>query len=307
MAAGIDPAREQPPPPADGSDEPPPSVAVDTYSRALNLLRTSPLSLVGLVICAALVACALFAPWIAPYPEDAGTVVKFDQRLLAPSWQHWAGTDIVGRDVLSRIVMGARLSLLTALAVILLSALVGVPLGVIAGYWSGWPGESIMRVNEVFLAIPSLVFVLAVSALLGPSLIVTIFAIALAWWTWYARLAYGEVLSLREEQFVDAARTSGASGLRIAFGEILPNLASVLTVKTTLDLGYVILLGASLGFLGLGPQPPAPEWGTMVADGREQLPDAWWLTTFPGLAIFIAVVGFNLLGDGLNDLLGGRN
>lgn len=288
-------------------DEPPPSVAIDTYTRTLNLLKTSPLSLIGLVICVALMICALFAPWVAPYPEDAGTVVKFDQRLMAPTWEHWAGTDIVGRDVLSRIIMGAQVSLLTAVSVILLSALVGVPLGVIAGYWSGWPGESIMRVNEVFLAIPSLVFVLVVSALLGPNLIVTIFAISLAWWTWYARLAYGEVLSLKEEQFVDAARTSGAGGLRIAFGEILPNLASVLIVKTTLDLGYVILLGASLGFLGLGPQPPAPEWGTMVADGREQLPDAWWLTTFPGLAIFIAVVGFNLLGDGLNDLLGGRD
>ena len=163
-----------------------------------------------------------------------------------------------------------------------------------------------MRINEVFLAIPSLVFVLAVAALLGPSLPVVIAAIALAWWTWFARLAYGEALHIKEEQFVEAAQVSGAKGLRIAFGEILPNLTSVLIVKITLDIGYVILLGAALGFLGLGVQPPDPEWGIMVAEGRDQLPNAWWLTTFPGLAIFITVVGFNLLGDGLNDLLGAR-
>jgi peptide/nickel transport system permease protein len=296
-----------PAPAAAPSDEEPRSVAAGYATRVAAALRKSPLTVVGFAICLGFVALAAFAPWIAPYPEDAGAVVKFQQRLQPPSPEHWFGTDLVGRDVLSRIVMGARISLVTAVAVIVLAALIGVPLGVIAAYRGGWPGASIMRVNEVFLAIPSLVFVLVVSSLMRPSLPVTIFAIALAWWTWYARLAYGEVLSIKEEQFVDAARTSGASDMRIAFGEILPNLTSVLTVKITLDLGYVILLGASLGFLGLGPQPPVPEWGTMVAEGREQLPDAWWLTTFPGLAVVAAVVGFNLFGDGLNDILGGRD
>ncbi|MSP52006.1 MAG: ABC transporter permease [Alphaproteobacteria bacterium] len=288
-------------------DDEPHSVAVGLGTRAWASLRNSPLTVIGFLVCLGLVVMAAFAPWIAPFPEDAGAVVKFHQRLQPPSAEHWFGTDLVGRDVLSRIVMGSRISLATAVAVIVAAALIGVPLGVIAAYRGGWTGASIMRINEVFLAIPSLVFVLVVTSLMRPSLPVTIFAIALAWWTWYARLAYGEVLSLKEEQFVDAARTSGASDLRIAFGEILPNLTSVLIVKTTLDLGYVILLGASLGFLGLGPQPPAPEWGTMVAEGREQLPDAWWLTTFPGLAVFAAVVGFNLFGDGLNDILGGRD
>jgi peptide/nickel transport system permease protein len=284
-------------------DDAPISVATSLRTRTFAALRHSPLTLIGLALSLFIIAVAVFAPWVAPYPEDAGAVVKFQQRLQPPSAEHWFGTDIVGRDVLSRVVIGSRVSLVTALTVIVAATLIGVPLGIIAGYWSGWTGASIMRLNEIFLAIPSLVFVLVVSALLGPSLPVTI---ALAWWTWYARLAFGETLSLKQEQFVDAARTAGASGLRIAFGEILPNLSSVLIVKITLDLGYVILLGASLGFLGLGPQPPAPEWGTMVAEGREQLPDAWWLTTFPGLAVFAAVVGFNLLGDGLNDILGGR-
>jgi peptide/nickel transport system permease protein len=269
-------------------------------------IRKSPLSITGIILCLVIVLLAIFAPAIAPYPEDAGPVVKFQQRLQAPSRAHWFGTDIVGRDVLSRVLIGSRISLIIAISVIFLATIIGVPLGIIAGYWGGWLGASIMRVNEIFLAIPSLVFVLAVSSLLGPSLIVTVFAISLAWWTWYARLAYGEVISLREQQFVEAAVVSGASRLRIAFGEILPNILGVLIVKNTVDFGYVILLGASLGFLGLGVQPPAPEWGMMIAVGREQLPDAWWLTTFPGVAIFLTVVGFNLLGDGLTDIIGRR-
>lgn len=291
-----------PPPSEDG----PASRPVSRWRVAAETLRRSPLSIAGLVIVLAVVLVALFAPWIAPYPEDAGATVNFAQRLKPPSWEHWFGTDIVGRDVLSRVIVGSRISLVIAFCVIALAVLIGVPLGIIAAYWGGWLGGVIMRVNEVFLAIPSLVFVLAVSALLGPSLPVVIAAISLAWWTWYARLAYGEVLSLKQEQFVEAAQVSGASGLRVAFGEILPNLSSVLIVKITLDIGYVILLGAALGFLGLGVQPPDPEWGIMVAEGRDQLPDIWWLTTFPGLAIFVTVIGFNLLGDGLNDIFGAR-
>lgn len=276
------------------------------WRRSWYILRRNPVSLVGVCLCVAVVLLAVFAPVVAPYPEDAGPVVKFPQRFRAPSWAHWFGTDEVGRDVFSRILIGSRISLIVAMTVVPLSALIGVPLGLMAGYWGGWLDAAIMRVNEVFLAIPSVVLVLAVSSLLGPSLVVTIVAIAMAWWTWYARLAYGEVLSLREEQFVEAARTTGASGLHIVFSEILPNLTGVLIVKFTLDIGYAILLGASLGFLGLGVQPPAPEWGTMVAAGREYLPRYWWLTAFPGLAIFITVLSFNLLGDGLRDILGGR-
>jgi peptide/nickel transport system permease protein len=291
---------------AGGLEDGPASVEVSVWRVAFETLRKSPLSLVGLVIVLAVLVMAIFGPWIVPFPDDVGATVNFAERLQPPSWKHWFGTDIVGRDVLSRVVVGARISMIIAFFVMVLAVLIGVPIGIIAAYWGGWLGNVLMRINEVFLAIPSLVFVLAVAALLGPSLPVVIAAIGLAWWTWYARLAYGEALHLKEEQFVEAAQVSGAGGLRIAFGEILPNLTSVLIVKITLDIGYVILLGAALGFLGLGVQPPDPEWGIMVAEGRDQLPDAWWLTTFPGLAIFITVIGFNLLGDGLNDLLGAR-
>ena len=292
--------------PATELEDGPVSVEVPAWRIAVETLRKSPLSMVGLFIVVLVLVLAIFGPWIAPFPDDAGATVNFAERLQPPSWKHWFGTDIVGRDVLSRVIVGARISMMIAACVIVLAVLIGVPIGIIAAYWGGWLGNVLMRINEVFLAIPSLVFVLAVAALLGPSLPVVIAAIALAWWTWFARLAYGEALHIKEEQFVEAAQVSGAKGLRIAFGEILPNLTSVLIVKITLDIGYVILLGAALGFLGLGVQPPDPEWGIMVAEGRDQLPNAWWLTTFPGLAIFITVVGFNLLGDGLNDLLGAR-
>lgn len=289
-----------------GLEDGPVSKEVPAWRIAFETLRQSPLSMIGLFIVLAVIVLAFFGPWIAPFPDDAGATVNFAERLQPPSWKHWFGTDIVGRDVLSRVIVGTRISMIIAFFVIVLAVLIGVPIGIIAAYWGGWLGNVLMRINEVFLAIPSLVFVLAVAALLGPSLPVVIASISLAWWTWFARLAYGEALHLKEEQFVEAAQVSGASGLRIAFGEILPNLTSVLIVKVTLDIGYVILLGAALGFLGLGVQPPDPEWGIMVAEGRDQLPDAWWLTTFPGLAIFVTVIGFNLLGDGLNDLLGAR-
>lgn len=291
---------------AGGLEDGPVSIEVSVWRVVFQTLRKSPLSLVGLFIVLAVMVMAIFGPWIVLFPEDAGATVNFAERLQSPSWKHWFGTDIVGRDVLSRVVVGARISIMIAFFVMVLAVLIGVPIGIIAAYWGGWLGNVLMRINEVFLAIPSLVFVIAVAALLGPSLPVVIGAIGLAWWTWFARLACGEALHIKEEQFVEAAQVSGAGGLRIAFGEILPNLTSVLVVKITLDIGYVILLGAALGFLGLGVQPPDPEWGAMVAEGRDQLPDAWWLTTFPGLAIFITVIGFNLLGDGLNDALGAR-
>lgn len=290
----------------DGDDAPLPA-PIPPLRRTLTTLRRNPMLAVGLLLVALIVAAALLAPLLAPFPGDAGSVVRFQARLRPPSQQYWLGTDAVGRDVLSRILMGARTSLVVAFSVIALSAVIGVPLGLFAGFLGGIPGAAIMRVNDVFLAIPSLVFVLVASAFMTPSTITTVAAISLAWWTWYARLAFGEVVSLRHRQFVDAARVAGASRWRIAVGEILPNLTSVLIVKITVDLGYVILLGASLGFLGLGVQPPEPEWGLMIGQGREQLPRAWWLVTFPGLAIVVTVAAFNLLGDGLADLLGQRN
>lgn len=269
--------------------------------RALYRLRKSLLSLVGLAICIGMIGVAVLAPYLAPYPQDAGKVVHFQRAFSPPSWEYPFGTDQIGRDILSRTIYGARISLSLGLIVITLAILIGVPLGVIAGYFGGIVDTLIMRVTDVFLALPSLVLALAVSAALEPSYWHTVIAISFGWWTWYTRLIRGQVLSLKEEQFVEAGRSIGAGRWYVAFREILPNTVSVIIVKATLDIGYAILVGASLGFLGLGVQPPVPEWGTMVADGRQYLPERWWITTFPGLAVFLTVVGFNLLGDGLRD------
>ncbi len=264
--------------------------------------RQSTLSLVGLGIVLAVVLAALFAPLLAPYPDHAGAVVDFDRALQPPSARNLLGTDDAGRDILSRLLFGARISVTLGVVVVAIAVAVGVPLGLVAGYWGGVLGNLIMRVTDVFLAIPPIALALAVTAALRPNLTNAMVAIAFAWWPWYTRLVYGQVLSLREEEFVEAARGLGASPWRIVVREILPNVWSPIIVKATLDLGFVILTASGLSFLGLGAQAPTPEWGTMIAEGRAYLPGAWWVATFPGLAIFLTVLGFNLLGDGLRDV-----
>jgi peptide/nickel transport system permease protein len=268
--------------------------------RTLHRLRGSTLSLVGLAMVVGLILMAIFAPYIAPYPEDVDSI-HFDQVFEPPSREFPFGTDQVGRDVLSRVIFGARISLSIGVVVLTIALVVGVPLGLIAGYMGGTVGTVIMRVTDIFLAIPPVVLAMAVAAVLTPTLQNAIIAIAFGWWPWYTRLVQGQVLSIKEESYVEAARSVGAKPLYVVFKEILPNILSILIVKVTLDIGYAILIGAVLGFLGLGVRPPAPEWGTMAAKGRLHLPVRWWLTTFPGLAIFITVLGFNLLGDGLRD------
>lgn len=264
--------------------------------------RQSNLSLVGAGIVFAIIFAAIFAPVLAPFPRHAGVFVDFDHALQPPSQRTWLGTDDAGRDIVSRMLFGARISLTLGLMVLIVAVLIGVPLGVIAGYWSGRAGDLIMRVTDVFLAVPPIALALAVTAALKPTLTNAMIAIAFAWWPWYTRLVYGQVLSLKEQQFVEASRGLGASRWRIAFREILPNAWSAIIVKVTLDMGFVILTASGLSFLGLGAQPPTPEWGTMIAEGRDYLPGAWWAATFPGLAIFFTVLGFNLLGDGLRDV-----
>ena len=264
--------------------------------------RQSALSLVGAGIVGAIIAAAVLAPVLAPYPRHAGVFVDFDRALKPPSAHNWLGTDDAGRDILSRLLFGARISIALGLAVLTIAVAVGVPLGLVAGYWGGRLGDLIMRVTDVFLAVPPIALALAVTAALRPTLTNAMIAIAFAWWPWYTRLVYGQVLSLKEQQFVEASRGLGASPWRIAFREILPNAWSPIIVKVTLDMGFVILTAAGLSFLGLGAQPPTPEWGTMIAEGRDYLPGVWWAATFPGLAIFVAVLGFNLLGDGLRDV-----
>lgn len=269
--------------------------------RAIYRFKKNPLSLVGLSIVLLMILMAVFAPFIAPYPEDARDAVHFGKMFQAPNSKHLLGTDEVGRDVLSRIIFGSRISLMVGVVVLSVAVGVGVPLGLMAGYFGGKTETFIMRITDIFLSIPPLVLALAVSAALEPNLKNSMFAISFTWWPWYARLAYGEALSIKEEDFVEVCESLGASRLYIALREILPNMTSALVIKISLDMGYAILIGAALGFLGLGAQPPTPEWGTLVSLGRNHLPRMWWLSTFPGLFIFLTVLGFNLLGDGLRD------
>ncbi len=271
--------------------------------RAWSRLSSSTLSIIGLAMIAVLVVVAIFAPIIAPHPEDATGAIHFEQASQSPSFDHPMGTDTEGRDILSRVIFGARISLLMGVVVLSIAISLGVTLGLIAGYIGGKTNAVIMRVTDVFLAIPPTLLAMAVIAATRPSLWYAMIAIAVSWWTWYARLIQGEVLSIKENEFIEASRSLGAGWFHITFKEILPNAIGPITVKATLDMGFVILVGAGLAFLGLGAQEPTADWGLMIATGRAHVRTYWWMATFPGLAISFAVLGFNLLGDGLRDVL----
>ena len=262
----------------------------------------NPTAVIGAVIVIVAVALALLAPYITPFPDHVGAVVDFRNRHQPPSAEHWFGTDNVGRDIFTRVIFGLRVSLVLAVVVLGIAVPVGVTLGLLAGYFGGWVEIVIMRVTDIALAIPPLVMALAVAAVLTPSLTNSMLAIALLWWTWHTRLVYSMTRQLRSQEFVEAAETLGASRAHIIFREILPNCVSAIAVKTSLDAGFVILIGAALSFLGLGIQPPTPDLGTMVASGASYLPDYWWQSVLPGCAILFVALGFNLLGDGLRDL-----
>jgi len=262
------------------------------------------MSVLGLATVLIVSLLAIFAPFIAPYPAHAGRFVNFAEANQPPSAQHLLGTDVVGRDVLSRILFGYRYSLTMGIIVLLLVVPPGVVLGLVAGYWKGkWIDTIVMRITDIFLAVPPLVLALAIASVLKPNLTNAMIAVSLMWWPWYARLVYGVTSSIRTEFFVQAAEVTGASKAHILFREILPNCVSPILTKISLDMGWVILMGASLSFVGLGVQPPAPGLGTMVADGAKYMPDSWWIAVFPAIAIMIVVLGFNLLGDGLRDVL----
>lgn len=279
----------------------------DQQRRAIRKFRQSPLSLTGLIIIAVLVVIALLGPFFVPYPKDATGAVHVRDKLLSPSLDHFFGTDAVGRDVFSRVIVGARVSLLAGLVVILMAVSIGTVLGAIAGFRGGWIGELIMRVTDVFLTIPELILAMAVAAALGPGLFNVMLAVSLAWWPGYCRLTRASIISLKESQFSEAAQSLGASNTRILLRHLLPNALPTILVKASMDIGFAVLTTASLGFIGLGTQPPTPDWGQMVSDGRKYIRDAWWYSTFPGLAILLTVVGFNLLGDGLRDVLDPRS
>jgi peptide/nickel transport system permease protein len=294
----------------------PETITVDTWkemkrrSRRENLGRAwykfsrNPLSVVGLLTVLTVILLAIFAPYVTPYPEHAQPFTDFANAKQPPSWEYPFGTDTIGRDILSRTVFGFRFSLMMGVVVLSLVVPPGVLLGLLAGYYRDtWIDSVIMRVTDIFLAVPPLILALAIAAMLKPNLLNAMMAVSLMWWPWYTRLVYGLATQLRNEYFVKSAETMGASKAHILFREILPNCVSPIFTKMSLDMGWVILIGSSLSFVGLGVQPPKPGLGTMVADGSRYLPDQWWIPVFPALAIVVIVLGFNLLGDGLRDLL----
>ena len=279
----------------------------ESQIRSLKLtvytLSRSPLSVIGFCFVSIFLIIALIGPMIITYPGDIKGTIHIDQKLRAPSSTHPFGTDEVGRDIYSRVIMGTRLSFQIGLIIIFIAMGIGIPLGIIAGYVGGWLNEIIMRITDIFLSIPGLLLALAIVGALGPGIKNAMLALSIVWWPGYVRLVQGKTLSLREESFVEAAKSIGASRLRIIFSHILPNCTSPIIVKASMDMGMAILFAANLGFIGVGAQPPEPEWGAMISTGRNYLPDHWWMATFPGLAILITVLGFNLLGDGLRDVL----
>jgi len=281
-----------------------------------HLFRRSLLSMIGLILIIILIFIALFAPFIASqHPSyvrvetEQGTkvteerwAINFSQSLLPPSPKHLFGTDDYGRDLFSMVIYGSRTSFRICVIVVSISTLIGIILGGIAGYFGGILDEILMRITDVFLAIPYLILAMAIAAALGRSIDHIMEALIIVWWPTYARIMRGQVISIREQQYVEAARSVGASNTRILFRHIFPNSFAPLLVEITLDLGAVLLVAAGLSFIGLGASPGTAEWGLMISSGRTYMFQAWWYVTFPGLAILLVVLGFNLLGDGLRDV-----
>jgi dipeptide transport system permease protein len=266
--------------------------------------QTNKGAVAGLVIVVLVLLMAAFAPWIAPYAPDATDPSVF---LVPPAWQaggssaHLLGTDAIGRDILSRLIHGARLSLAIGLAVVALSVVIGTVLGLTAGYFRGVFEVAVMRLMDIILTLPSLLLAIVIVAILGPGLMNAMLAVAVVVLPHYVRITRAAVISEMSRDYVTAARMNGAGHMRLMFSEVLPNCTAPLIVQASLGISAAILDAAALGFLGLGAQPPSPEWGTMLADAREFVLRAWWVVTFPGLAILITVLAFNLLGDGLRD------
>ncbi len=262
-------------------------------------------ALIGLVLILALVVCALLAPVLATHPDDLFELHPA-KRLRPPGADHLLGTDRMGSDIYSRILFGARITLLIGVIAVGASLVIGVPVGLVAGYYHSWVSDLLMRVSDVFLAVPQVVLAIAIAQTLGPSLPNVILALSVTYWPWFARLVYAETRSLQKEVFIESTAALGASPLRLIALHVLPNVASPIIVRASIGMGFTILTAAALGFLGLGPPPPTPEWGRTIAESREFLPAAWWYAAAPGLAIFLTVMGFNLLGDGLRDVLDPR-
>jgi peptide/nickel transport system permease protein len=266
----------------------------------------NPLLTLGLLILLAIVTMTVFAPLITPDPADVGNATHPTDSLLYPSSAHPFGTDLLGRDIFTRVIFGARTSLAIVAGVLFLAVLVGVPMGVVAGYFGGFVDSILMRITDVFLAFPPLLLSLAIAFVFTPSLRNMTLAIAATWWPWYARLARGEAASVSGRAYIESCRALGVRPLRIVFRHVLPNSVTPLIVQVSLDAGGVLLTAASISFLGLGAQDPTPEWGLMVSQGAQYFQTQWWFVTFPGVAIMITAIAFNLIGDGLRELLDPR-
>ncbi|WP_151718152.1 nickel transporter permease [Gemmobacter serpentinus] len=275
-----------------------------TYLGWLRLKR-NPLAVAGLIIIGVLLVLAAFAPWLATHDPITQNLQNRLQPPLTPG--HWLGTDDFGRDIWSRIVFGARITLSVIALVAVTAPILGLIIGTVAGYFGGWVDTVLMRITDIFLAFPRLILALALVAVLGPGIENAVFAIALTAWPPYARVARAETLTVRNSDYIAAVRLQGAGPLRIIWGHVMPMCLPSVIIRVTLDMAGVILIAAGLGFLGLGAQPPMSEWGLMISAGRKYLFEQWWVATMPGLAIFIVSLGFNLLGDGLRDVLDPRS
>src|SRR5262245_8446530 len=265
-----------------------------TLRHVFSVILRDPLSLVSTIIIVLFILLALFASQLAPYPEEGAGKTHASNTLMPPSSEHWFGADKLGRDILSRIIVGARPALIIPIGVVLFAVLIGAPLGALAGYKGGWLDEIIMRITDLFLAFPSLLLAMAIASALGRGLDKAALALIVSWWPWYIRIRRVLAVSLRERYYVEAAQAASVSDAVIIFRHILPNTLSPILVQATVDMGTVILAMGGLAFLGLGTQPPAPDWGLMVSDGRGYILEQWWIATFPGIAIFIVVLAFNL-------------
>jgi peptide/nickel transport system permease protein len=268
----------------------------------LRAFRRDPLAVVSLVVIVLFVLGAILAPVLTPYPGQGQGEPNVLEKFVPPSRAHPLGTDYLGRDVLARILYGGRSSLSVGLLVVFVASMIGVPLGAVAGYYGGWVDDLLMRITDIFLAFPPLLLAIAIASALGASFTNTMIAIAITWWPWYARLVRAQTLSLREEYFIEAARSIGVSDISIIMRHILPNVMTPVLVQATMDVGSAILTAAALSFIGLGIQPPAPDWGKMISTGRIYFIQRPWFAGSAGAAIFLVTLAFNLLGDAVRDV-----
>jgi peptide/nickel transport system permease protein len=279
---------------------------LDELSLMWRALRRDWLSMVSIFIILFFILAAIFAPYLTPYPEQGRGEPNITSKFEPPSREHPMGTDRLGRDLLARVLFGARTSLSLGFIVVGLAVTIGVPLGAAAGYFGGRVDELIMRVTDIFLSFPSLLLAIAIVAALGPSYINTVFAITIVWWPWYTRIVRAQTLSIKERSYIEAARGIGVKNFTIITRHVLPNITTPVLVQATIDIGAAILTGAVLSFLGMGVQPPTADWGKMVDVGRAYMLVAPWYATFPGLSLFLVALAMNLLGDGIRDVLDPR-